>query len=324
MKHATLVLAALALLVGGVEQAKADFLFFGTAEVQGDITDAPSGFSAGPVSGFPTLSNPISATAQGAFEGSTGAGQAYVRFVTPAGFSQGFTWELQSAVQAFYPGYPFSPVSVSSGATWQDVLYLSNTDPLLVGRTLRLNFMATGYYSYSGYEQVFSGLGVEGENLSPSTINGGFDNGASATAVGSGTYGPPPYGGIQNSGPWDSFQSNSAGQFAGTFHLDIPIVPGQGNGFLYSVLDNIGNGGPSGFGADPAGFLSITLPDVGNVTPESLGVSVSFASGIVSPNLQPTAAPEPASLTLLGIGCVSLLGYAGLRRKRAGKVAPVA
>jgi len=118
----------------------------------------------------------------------------------------------------------------------------------------------------------------------------------------------------------DSFTLLGGGGYTDTWHLDIPIAAGQGNSFVYRVLDQIRlwpGANVTESGADPSGFLSITLPDVGNVTPESLGVSITFASGIASPNLQPsaTAAPEPASLTLLGLGAAGLLGYGWRRRK---------
>ena len=43
---------------------------------------------------------------------------------------------------------------------------------------------------------------------------------------------------------------------------------------------------------DPMTLVSITL---GGVTPESLGLSVTFESGRASPNVQPAAVPEPAA-----------------------------
>lgn len=60
---------------------------------------------------------------------------------------------------------------------------------------------------------------------------------------------------------------------------------------------------------------SITLPEFGDVTPESLGIEFAFGSGLPSPNL---AIAEPSSLVVwLGIGAVSLFGY-GWRRKAGG------
>ncbi len=52
------------------------------------------------------------------------------------------------------------------------------------------------------------------------------------------------------------------------------------------------------------------------VTPESLGYSVSFDSGMASPNV--SSVPEPSSVVMLAMGTVGLLGHGWLRRKRRG------
>jgi hypothetical protein len=65
-------------------------------------------------------------------------------------------------------------------------------------------------------------------------------------------------------------------------------------------------------------LASVTFVDAdGNeVTPESLGYTLVFDSGMTSPNLfDQTPTPEPSTLILAGLGAASLLGSAWRRRK---------
>jgi hypothetical protein len=326
MKRATLVLAGLALLVGGVGQAKADFIY-GTAQVSGGLVESPTnGNALFPVSDGPNYGFPASASAANSSGVMTGSGSANVNLVELPGFTDGFTWQLHTQMQLSYNTPPdFFPRpygGVISTATWQDVLLLSNTDPLLVGHTLRLNFQATGFLSAMNGAEVGNTLAATGTN-SPDPSFGQLAT-QQVHAELHWDQSSPVF-----SGAWDSMTLLGGGFYRGTFHLDIPIVPGlsyiagEPGGFYYSLSDSAGS--PSGgqlvtaieSAADPAGFLSITLPDVGNVTPESLGVSVTFQSGIVSPNLQPsaTAVPEPSSIALLATATLTVLGYFGWRRR---------
>ncbi len=63
--------------------------------------------------------------------------------------------------------------------------------------------------------------------------------------------------------------------------------------------------------------ISIVFEENGK-TPESLGYDVIFESGMQSPNLSPV--PEPASLTLVGLGAFGLIAGA-IRRRRQTKQA---
>jgi hypothetical protein len=143
MKRATLMLAALALLLGGVGQARAGF-FSGTAQIIGTVYDSffPTYISDGPNNGTP-VSASASGSATGELASITWSGQANVLLVPPPGLSEGVTWELKTHAQMsfqFPSGSPPQIQDFGSEATWQDVLVLSNTNPSLVGNTLRLNF----------------------------------------------------------------------------------------------------------------------------------------------------------------------------------------
>jgi len=224
----------------------------------------------------------------------------------------GFTWALatQANLSVNSP-QGFSPPggSVNAGAAWQDVLTLSNTNSLLVGSKLRLSFIAKGSLSVS----VTGGVST-GDASASAFADVYVDSGSSQASA-------HPVTALQfvpNGSNFSQTQSINS-----TFSVDIPIVPGRGyvpgipGSFYYRVQDAVQVAQDGGIGTetatDPLSFLSITLPDVGNVTPESLGVSVTFDSGIVSPNLTPT--PEPSTFILFGIGLAGMAVFGWRRRK---------
>ncbi len=212
--------------------------------------------------------------------------------------------------------------NASGGASWTDILFLGSTNPALVGSTLRIKGEATGELGYTGQSSnggPSTSVGIEGYNGSS-----GYSSGASASLSASGV--------LTHSG-WDngslSSHSLSGGHigYTGTLSLDIPIVQGVGavrgipGSIGFQITDNSFAGGQfpfsdyptdSLYAADPLSIVSFTLPDVGNVTPESLGVILTFDYGLISPNVQ--SVPEPFSLTLSLIAIVGLLAYAWRRR----------
>jgi hypothetical protein len=132
----------------------------------------------------------------------------------------------------------------------------------------------------------------------------------------------------------------------GTTDLD-PFTLTTAPSFLDATGDLFGVIGPPGFqpgyeffGADGSSFLAIINDPYGNPSnqfPTSPGVfslDSSYASDSSGQNAvsldtlvvtgpSTTAAPEPASLTLLGIGALGLAGYGWrLRRRRSPAAAP--
>ena len=292
MKRATLVLSILSLLVGG-GRAKAGFIY-GTARVSDFIDNAS-------VNGGPKNGVPVSASASISATYADDTGNAVVSLVPPPGLSEGLTWQLHTDAQAsWYADISSHAANVilHSTAIWQDVLVLGNTDPALVGNTLRLNFYADISLSNSSVADAGTVLIASGTNISNPSRND-----MSSSSFGTSLSGPFWGSQFLTTGSWDSMQDHGDGSYEGTFHLDIPIhsgegyLPGEPGSVYYSLLDESRASGQSSWGVasagDPSGFMSITLPDVGNVTPESLGVSVTFQSGIASPDVEPSAVPEP-------------------------------
>ena len=120
------------------------------------------------------------------------------------------------------------------------------------------------------------------------------------------------------SGPWDSIHEvdslvdgswwrESAYDFVGTLHMDVPYDPslgGYGWGIALSARSHSIGGGTDASSFHSLGLVAATLPDG---TP----LSVSFDSGL-------QLVPEPSPIMLVAAGCVVLL-TATARRRRGGR-----
>jgi hypothetical protein len=111
---------------------------------------------------------------------------------------------------------------------------------------------------------------------------------------------------------WDSYTFDGS-NFMGTLHIDTPYDPKLGGyGWaveLIAVGDGLYGGSATSDFGNTASLQSVTLPDGTPVT------GVTFDSGLT---FGPTiATPEPASLTLLGIGTAGFAGYGWRRRRRS-------
>ena len=274
----------------------------------GSVNDGGITSGSGPV--YSRSDDSFSAVGSDGFSSSSGSATSEL----------GTTWSLSSYATAAAAAAVNARATMygNSQATWDDVIFLSSTAPGIIGNTLRITFRAEGLVEAAG------GDANRGSAYNTKNVRAYSDNNASADATviaqtdfGS-EYGFTSYGG------WDSITA-VGGAYSGTFYIDIPIF--DNTSFLYStVAGNIGlsifsnswaeadtngyAGSASATAWDPLFFQSITLPDMGNVTPESLGVSLTFDSGMLSPNLVSRPVPEPSTLLMASI----LWALAGIGR----------
>ncbi len=313
LRGETIVAIVAASVAGFPGVAKAD-LIPASASVGGILNNNDSGLP-GLFSDGPNLGTTATASASGSVVdplngiSASGSGNASVSLVP---VQDGVSWSLHAdADYSLSTNGSNTSYNVRSTASWQDVLFLGSTDPNVVGHTIRLTFSSTGRLLQNAGGQQDTAVVLNALGSSEFNVTNVASAGVEVLFNG------------QVDSRWDTFTENSDGSYAGTFHLDIPINPGQGytsvpGSVYYNVIDTAQIEGQSssmsGSAADPMQFLSVTLPDVGDVTPESLGVGLTFASGIASPN----AVPEPGSILLLAIGMGTVIGRT-IRRRKAGR-----
>jgi hypothetical protein len=212
---------------------------------------------------------------------------------------------------------PTGGISVAM-ARWDDTLFL--TSPLLTGDSpdllVRLQFYITG--------TMGAAVGSSGANRSAHS-DVGFTAVAGVNFFGGAVYIDADESGesIRESG-W-SDPAYQFGVVSTIMNVDVPYefaaVP-EGLDLhyelrAYSMAVVNSSAHADFFNTAKLHAVLLVTPDGEEVTPESLGYGVSFASGMPSPNA--VAVPEPTSLAILGIGIAGMLGY-GLRRRMARRV----
>jgi hypothetical protein len=340
MKRATLVLASLGLMFGGVGQAKADMVFgpsaslqlFGTGwggQIDSNATDPHVGDN-NPALG--TLS--VSVTGTGAsilpasYTQSSYDGGFYANYDPTTGKLS--PWQLDGYIQI----NASATVRAAGGTLGLD---LTNSTNVLIDPATS----PIGGYAFSGFSSTAQVSQQDQINLTwtktgpiPSEvqdlltkglINGYLLEGSLQAGSPTGFYGNPEISATVGltvdaiNSPVFSQELVGSGvdTITPTLSIGVPLkASGDGVHFstpTYSVglQINVDNAGSGSFGHTLA-FQSLTFAD--GSTPEQRGFEVDFASGIESPNAAATA-PEPSTLTLLGIGTVAL-GGCGWRRRR--------
>lgn len=299
MKRAILVVTTLALLLGGVGQAKGDY-----------ITTSDTGASGSILSYTVTTTGYYTITAGGAQGGSTATNIGGDGAVVSGEFylTQGTVLQIAVGQMGLAGG------ANSAGGGGGTFVVVQGTDPPMV--LLVAGGGGGAGPSQDGSGGTLSNSGTSGGTAPPALISSGaggagFDgNGQNAVGFSEGPGGVNGTGGsdwanLLLGGSYSSSTSatNPEGGFGGG-GAGSNLGDGGGGGGGYSggngSLGGGGGGGSFDAGTNPTGLDGANSGN-GFVDIEPLGV---------------VATPEPSSLVMLGTAAASFAGYFGWRRKR--------
>lgn len=201
---------------------------------------------------------------------------------------------------------------VESKASWMDNVTLTGANTETV--TLYFSFVVTGFAASGWYDESYPGggginhiMGVYVDNAPLQLWDSHYsESGTDSTFAGIG------------------YDSDGSFSGSGSFAMTLSLTSGEAGVASattgYSVFSNLWANARNGFATGDFShttvLTAITLAD--GSTPESQGYTLSFDSGLLSPNLRPASTvPEPASLPLALVGVtVAVMGYGSGRLRR--------
>jgi hypothetical protein len=247
------------------------------------------------------------------------------------GNAGGDTWLLRNYAAASSDTYVSSLIGAQASTTssWTDTVTVTASSQGRV--TLRFHFSSSGYLAVAtdDEDQIALARGSHGLATLADNGSGGIFQSSYHVQLGESVHTTDVGGRVVTSTYENTYEGPGliGGYFEGSGYYEVGVALNQqnANGLWYgssnywisTTSEAVAAQGTASVDWGHTVLLtSVSLGDSG-ATPESLGYALSFESGLLSPNVDTAAVPEPASLVIWSLGALGCAITAYRRRNQA-------